>query len=62
MHFRFVLDSSDIDLWNIDFLDTHLDLLDIDIPNKHFFCLQDVLKMSARNVFKTCSRYVIKTS
>ena len=27
MHFGFALDSSDIDLWNIDMLDTHLDLL-----------------------------------
>ena len=25
MHFGFALDSSDIDLWNIDLLDTHLD-------------------------------------
>ena len=46
MHFGFALDSSDIDLLNIDLLDTHLDLLDTDIPNKQFFCLQDV--------FKTC--------
>ena len=37
MHFGFALDSSDIDLWNIDFLDTNLDLLDTDIPNKYFF-------------------------
>ena len=27
MHFGFALDSSDIGLWNIDMLDTHLDLL-----------------------------------
>ena len=32
MHFGFALDSSDIDLLNIDLLDTHLDLLDTDIP------------------------------
>ena len=25
MHFGFALHSSDIDLWNIDLLDTHLD-------------------------------------
>ena len=25
-HFGFALDLSDIDLWNIDLLDTHLDL------------------------------------
>ena len=33
---------SDIDLGNIDLLDTHLDFLDIDITSKHFVCLQDV--------------------
>ena len=44
MHFGFALDSSDIDLLNIDFLDAHLDLLDTDIPSKQFVCLQDVLK------------------
>ena len=30
-HFGF-LELSNIDFWNIDFLDTHLDLLDTDIP------------------------------
>ena len=43
MHFGFTLDSSDIDLWNIDLLDAHLDLLDTNISSKHFVCLQDVL-------------------
>ena len=65
MHFGFALDLSDIDLLNIDSLDqryTHLDLLDTDIPSKHFVCLQDVLKTSSRHVFKTSSRYVFKTS
>ena len=33
MHFGCALESSDIDLLNIDLLDTHLDLLDIDIPS-----------------------------
>ena len=33
MHFGFALELSDIDLWNIDLLDTHLDLLDTDIPS-----------------------------
>ena len=33
MHFGFTLELSDIDLWNIDLLDTHLDLLDTDIPS-----------------------------
>ena len=47
MHFGFALESSDIDLLNIDLLDTHLDSLDTDIPSKHFVCLQDVLKMSS---------------
>ena len=54
MHFGFALELSDIDLWNIDLLDTHLDLLDADIPSKYFAFLH--------NVFKTCSRYVFKTS
>ena len=48
--------SSDIDLRNIDLLDTHLDLLDTDISNKHFVCFQDVLKTSSRHVFKTSWR------
>ena len=48
MHSRFDLDSSDIDLLNIDLLDTHLDLLDTDIPSKHFAFLLHVLKTSWR--------------
>ena len=28
MHFGFALELSDIDLWNKDLLDTHIDLLD----------------------------------
>ena len=28
MHFGFALELSDIDLWNIDFLDAYLELLD----------------------------------
>ena len=58
MHFGFALDLSDIDLLNIDLLDqryTHLDLLDTDIPSKHFVCFQDVLRTSSRHVFKTSS-------
>ena len=61
-HFGFVLDLSDIDLWNKDLLDTHLDLLDTDITSKNFVCLRDVLKTSSRYVFKTSSRHVFKTS
>ena len=53
---------SDTDLWNIDLLDTHLDLLDTDITSKNFVCLRDVLKTSSRYVFKTSSRHVFKTS
>ena len=51
MHFGFALDSSDIDLWNIDLLDAHLDLLYTDIPSKHFVCLEDILKKSSRQDF-----------
>ena len=62
MHFGFALEFSGIDLWNIDFLDTHLDLLDTDIPSKYFACLHNVFKTSSRHVFKTSSRHVFKTS
>ena len=62
MHFGFALDSSDIGLLNIDLLDTHLDLLDTDIPSKQFVCPQDVFKTSSRHDFKTSSRHVFKTS
>ena len=62
MHFGFALELSDIDLWNIDLLDTHLDLLDTDITSKNFVCLRDVLKTSSRYVFKTFSRHVFKMS
>ena len=48
MHFGFTIDSSDIYLWDINLLDTDLDLLDTDIPSKH---LEDVLLVS-----KTSSR------
>ena len=43
MHFGFALVSRDVDLGNIDLLDTHLDLLDTDIPSKSFVSLQYVL-------------------
>ena len=62
MHFGFALELSDIDLWNIDLLDTHLDLLDTDIPSKYFVCLHSVFRTSSRYVFKTSSRHVFKTS
>ena len=57
MHFGFALDLSDIDLWNIDLLDTHLDLLDTGIPSKQFVYLKRLQDMSSRrleDVFKTC--------
>ena len=50
MYFGFALDASDIDLRDIDFLDTDLDLLDTDIPSKYFVYLQDVLKTSWRRL------------
>ena len=78
MPFGFALDLSDIDLWNIDLLDTPLDLLDEDIPSKHFVFLHNyfktswksffkissghVFKRSSRHVFKTCSRHVFQRS
>ena len=62
MHFGFALELSDIDLWNIDLLDTHLDLLDTDIPSEYFACLHNVFKTSSRHVFETSSRHVFKTS
>ena len=55
MHFGFPLVLSDIDLGNIDLLDT-------DIPSKPVVSLQDALKTSSRHVFKTSSRHVFKTS
>ena len=60
MHFGFTLNSSDIDLWNIDLLDEHLDLVDTDNSSKHFVCLQDVLQTSPRHVLKTSSRHALK--
>ena len=62
MHFGFALDSSDIDLLNIDLLYTHLDMLDTNIPSKQFVSFQDLLKTSSRNVFKTSLLDVFKTS
>ena len=62
MHFGFALELSDIELWNIDLLDTHLDLLDTDIPSKYFVSLHSVFKTFSRYVFKTSWRQVFKTS
>ena len=64
MHFGFALELSDIDLWNTDLLDTHLDLLspdkNTDIHSKYFACLHKIFKTSSRHVFKTFSRHVFK--
>ena len=66
MHFGFALELSDIDLWNTDLLDTHLDLLSpdkyADIPSKYFVYLHKIFKKSSRYVLKTSSRHVFKTS
>ena len=56
MHFGFGWELSNVDLWNIDLLDTHLDLLDIDIPSKYFLCLYNVFKTTSTFVFKKSSR------
>ena len=40
----------------------YLDLLDKDIPSKHFVGLQDVFKAGLQNVFKTYLQDVFKTS
>ena len=47
MHLGFALVSSDIDLGNIDLLDTYLDLLDTNLPSKPCVSLQNI---------KTCLR------
>ena len=67
MHFEFALELADIDLWNIDLLVTHLDLLGTDIPSKYFVSIHNVFRTSSRHVFKTClqdmsSRHVFKTT
>ena len=62
MSFGFALELPNVDLLNIDLIDTHLDLLDTDIPSKYCDCLHNVFKTSSRHVFKTSSRRVSKTS
>ena len=61
MHFGSALELSNVDLLNIDLLDTHLDLLDTDIPSKYFANIHNVFKTSSRHVFKTSSGHVFKT-
>ena len=48
MRFGLALELSNVDLLNIDLLDTHLDLLNTDIPSKYFACLNNVFKTSSR--------------
>ena len=66
MHSAFALELSDIDLWNTDLLDKHLDLLspdkNTDIHSKYFVCLHKIFKTSSRHVFKTFSRHVFMSS
>ena len=59
MHFRFALDSADIDLWNIDLLDAYLDLLDTISPVNILFLsnspggrLEDMFSRRLQEVFK----------
>ena len=47
---------------DVDLSDTDLDLLDKDIPSKHYVGLQDVFKTCLQNVFKSCLQDVLKTS
>ena len=47
MHFVFDLELSNVDVLNIDLLDTYLGFLDTDIPSKYFACLYNVFKTSS---------------
>ena len=49
MRFGLALELSNVDLLNIDSLDT-------DIPSKYFACLHNVFEASSRHVLKTSSR------
>ena len=62
MHFGLAIELSDIDLWDIDSLDTHLDSLDTNIPSKYLVCLHSVFKTSSRYALETSSRHVFKLS
>ena len=60
MHFGFALDSSDIDLWETDLLDIHLDLY---IYTLQIFPVNRLLvsKTSSRRLHNMSSRHVFKT-
>ena len=53
MHFGFALELSNVDSLNIDLLDTHLDLLDTDIPSILLFSI-----MSSRRLQDMSSRHL----
>ena len=50
MHFGFALELPNVDLLNIDLLDTHLDLIDTGIPSK--YCSRHVFKTSSRRLHR----------
>ena len=58
MPFGFALELSGIDLWKIDLLDTHLDLLDTDIPSFFFMSIMSSRRLQRNNFSssKTSSR------
>ena len=59
MHFGFALELSNVDLLNIDLLDTHLDLLDTDIPSILFVSIvssRRLQDMSSRHLQDMSSR------
>ena len=58
MHFGFTLDSSDVDLWNIDLLNTHFFKT---CSALQFFVFQDVFKTFSRCLCKTFSWRLCKT-
>ena len=51
MHFGFTLKLSDIDLWNIDLLDTYLDLLDTGIPSTYFVSIMSSRHLQDQQMF-----------
>ena len=62
MHFGFVLEFSDINLWNIDFLDTHLDLLSPDNVQISPVSILFVSIISSRRLQDIFSRCLKETS
>ena len=62
MHFGFALELSNVDLLNIDLLETHLDLLDTNIPSKYFACLHNVFKTSSRHLQDMSSRRLLRNN